>query len=156
MILSKTLKKNNIILKSKSTNRWDLIEEMLDLAVKNKDVTSENRDIIKNALFEREKSMTTGIGRGIAIPHCNTDAIDDIVVVLALCENGIDFETADSIPVEIAVFLLVPKNKLKQHIKTLANIARLLNNDELREKLLQNKKADSIIKTIKNYEKASD
>ena len=156
MILSKTLKKNNIIIKAKSTNKWDLIEEMLDLAVKNNEVNKENRDLIRNTLFDREKSMTTGIGRGIAIPHCSTDAIEDIVLVLSLCENGVDFESADSIPVQIAAFLLVPKSKLKQHIKTLANIAKLLNNDELRENLLQSKKAETVLKTIKNYEKALD
>ncbi len=87
MILSKSLKKNNIIIKAESTNRWDLIEEMLDLAIKNNDVKKENRDTLKNALFDREKSMSTGIGRGVAIPHCTTDAVEDIVIVLALCEK---------------------------------------------------------------------
>jgi fructose-specific phosphotransferase system IIA component len=156
MILSKSLKKNSIIIKAESTNRWDLIEEMLDLTINNNDVRKEDRDILKNALFDREKSMSTGIGRGVAIPHCTTDVVEDLVIVLAFCENGIDFESIDSLPVQIAIFLLVPKNKLKQHIKTLANIAKLMNNDELRSKLLAGKKPDSVLKTIKNYEKNAD
>ncbi len=156
MILSKSLKKNNIIIKAESANRWDLIEEMLDLAIKNNDVKKEDRDNLKIALFEREKSMSTGIGRGVAIPHCTTEAVEDIVIVLAFCENGIDFESIDSLPVRIAIFLLVPKNKLKQHIKTLANIAKLMNNDELREKLFACKKPEIVLKTIKNYEKNAD
>ncbi len=153
MILSKNLKKNSIILKVKSLNRWDLIEEMLDSAIKNNYVKKEDRSTLKNALFEREKSMSTGIGKGIAIPHCTTDKIEDIVILLALCKSGIDFESIDSQPVQIAIFLLVPRNKLKQHIKTLANIAKLMNNEELREKILHMKNSESIIKTIKDFEK---
>jgi len=156
MILSKSLKKNNIIIKAESSNRWDLIEEMLDLAIKNNDVVKENRDILKKALFDREKSMSTGIGRGVAIPHCTTEAVDDIVIVMAFCENGIDFESIDSLPVQIAIFLLVPKNKFKQHIKTLANIAKLMNNDELRKKLINIKKPELVLKNIRNYEKDTD
>ncbi|MFH0977550.1 MAG: PTS sugar transporter subunit IIA [Spirochaetota bacterium] len=153
MILSTHLKKNNIILKTKSADRWELIDEMLDLAIKNNDVKAEHKESLKKALFDREKSMSTGIGRGVAIPHCTTDIVEDLVIVLAICENGIDFDSIDSIPVQIAIFLLLPRNKLKQHIKTLANIAKLLNSEELRNNILQIKKPEAIIKTIKNFEK---
>jgi len=156
MILSKNLKKNNIILKAKSTNRWDLIEEMLDLAIKNNYVKKEYRDALKNSIFDREKSMSTGIGRGVAIPHCTTDDVEDIVIVLAFCEKGIDFESIDSQPVQIAIFLLVPKSKLKHHIKTLANIAKMMNNEELRQKLIHLKKPEAVLKTIKDLENISD
>jgi fructose-specific phosphotransferase system IIA component len=156
MILSKNLKKNNILIKAKSENRWDLIEEMLDLAIKNGFVKKDDRTSLKDALIDREKSMSTGIGRGIAIPHCTSEVIEDIVIILALCHPGIDFDSIDSQPVKIAIFLLVPKSKLKQHIKTLANIARIMNNDELREKIISTKKPESIIKIIKDFESSSE
>lgn len=156
MILSKNLKKNNIILKAKATNRWDLIEEMLDLAIKNNYVKKEFRDVLKNAVFDREKSMSTGIGRGVAIPHCTTDVVEDIVIVLAFCEMGIDFEAIDNQPVQIVIFLLVPKSKLKHHIKTLANIAKMMNNEELREKLIHLKKPEAVLKAIKDFENISN
>ena len=152
MILSTSLKKNNIIVKAKSLNKWDLIEEMLDLAIKNNDVKKDDREVLKAALFEREKSMSTGIGRGVAIPHCSTGVVDDIVIVLALCD-GVDFDSIDNQPVQIAIFLLVPRNKLKQHIKTLADIAKIMNSDKLRETLLTLKKPESLLKTIKDFEK---
>jgi mannitol/fructose-specific phosphotransferase system IIA component (Ntr-type) len=152
MILSTNLKKSSIIVKARSINKWDLIEEMLDLAIKNNDVKSDDREVLKVALFEREKSMSTGIGRGVAIPHCTTGLVEDIVIVLALCD-GIDFDSIDNQPVRISIFLLVPKNKLKQHIKTLADIAKIMNSDKLREKLLTLKKPETILKTIKDFEK---
>lgn len=152
MILSKNLKKNNIIIKAKSGDKWALIEEMLDLAIKNGEINKEDRDTLKTALIEREKSMSTGIGKGVAIPHCTTGVVEDIVIVLAFCESGIDFDSIDSEPVKIAVFLLVPKNRLKQHIKTLADIAKIMNNDELRRKLLTLKKPETVLKAIKDFE----
>ena len=154
MILSENLKKNNIIIKSKSKNRWELIEEMVELAVKNKDLTAEDLDTIKNSLFEREKSMSTGIGNGVAIPHCTSDKINDIIVILSLHQKGIDFDSIDNLPVKIAILLLVPKNKFTQHIKTLANIAKMMSEDDLREKLLSLKTSEGIISTFKNYKKS--
>ncbi len=152
MILSKNLKKNNIIIKAKSKTRWELIEEMLDLAIKNNDLNKDDREVLKNALFDRERSMSTGIGRGVAIPHCTTGVVEDIVIVMAFSESGIDFQSIDNEPVQIAIFLLVPKNKLKQHIKTLADIAKIMNSDDLRKKLLTLKKPETILKTINEFE----
>ncbi|MCU0821853.1 MAG: PTS sugar transporter subunit IIA [Spirochaetes bacterium] len=153
MIFSDNLNKNNIILKSSAENRWDLIEEMLDLAIKNKEVKIEDRDQLKKALFDREKSMSTGIGKSVAIPHCTTGAIEEIIIIIAICSNEIDFASIDNQPVKIAIFLLVPKKKLKQHIKTLANIAKIMSNDEVKEKILNSKSAEALIKAIKDYEK---
>lgn len=152
MILSENLKKNNIIIKARAKNRWELIEEMLDLAIKNNEVKNENREELQKALFDREKSMSTGIGRGVAIPHCTTLLVEDIVMVIAICQKGIDFQSIDNQPVTIAIFLLVPKNKLKQHIKTLANIARIMNNEDLRNTILSLKTPEEIVDTIKEYE----
>ncbi len=156
MVLTDSLKKNNIILNAKSKNRWDLIDEMVDLAMKNKDIDPGDRDIIRNALVEREKSMSTGIGNGVAIPHCTTPRVEDLVIVLALCKNSIDFDSIDNNPVNIVILLLVPKIKLTQHIKTLANIAKMMSNDELREKIPTLKTASSIINAMKKFEKPSN
>lgn len=152
MILSDYLDKNNIIMGSKAKTRWDLIQEMLTLAVKNKKIREEDHDIIRKALVEREKSMSTGIGKGVAIPHCTSARVDDVVIVLALCENGVDFDSIDYLPVRIAVLLLVPKNRLTQHIKTLANIARIMNNDHIRDEILNLKTAEALVKVLKKYE----
>ncbi len=153
MLLSENLKKNNIILKTKSKTRWELVKEMLDLAIKNKEVDGEDRETLIKSLIDREKSMSTGIGKNVAIPHCTTAMVEEIVLILATCEDGIDFESIDSQPVNIIVLLLVPKKKLKQHIKTLANVARIMNDDELKEKLFTLKSPEALVKTVKEYEK---
>lgn len=152
MILLEYLNKNNIIIGAKSRTRWDLFQEILDVAVKNKGVKEEDRNTLKKLLIEREKSMSTGIGKGVAIPHCTSSKIDDVIMVFAICENGIDFDSIDNIPVRIVILLIVPKNKLTQHIKTLANIAKIMSQDLLREELLTSKTPESAMKIIKKFE----
>jgi fructose-specific phosphotransferase system IIA component len=151
MNLLENLKKNNILIKPHAKTRWEILEEMAELAVKNKDIPIEDAESIKKALIEREKSMSTGIGNGVAIPHCSTSKVSNIVSVMALATTGLNFEAIDNEPVKIIILLIVPKDKLSHHIKTLANIAKLMNNAELREKLLEVKTADAILKTLKQY-----
>lgn len=151
MSLLENLKKNNILVKPNAKNRWEIIEEMIDLAVKNKDISADDSDTIKSALIEREKSMSTGIGNGVAIPHCSSSKVNSIITVMALTSKGLNFDAIDNEPVKIVILLIVPKDKLTQHIKTLANIAKMMSDSELREKILEQKTSDSIIKTLKTY-----
>jgi len=151
MVLTESLKKNNILLKPKSKNRWELIDEMIDLAVRNRDIMEEDRDSIIKALTEREKSMSTGIGNGVAIPHCTSSRVEDIVTMISICQKGLDFDAIDNQPVKIVVLLLVPRNKLTQHIRTLANIAKMMSDNLIREKLLGLKTQEGVLKLIKKY-----
>ncbi|HOD14948.1 MAG TPA: PTS sugar transporter subunit IIA [Spirochaetota bacterium] len=154
MELSDSLKKANIIIKSKSKDRWECIGEMVDCAVRNRDIESADSKEIKKALIDREKSMSTGIGNGVAIPHCTSSRVDEIVFVVSLSAFGIDFDSIDGEPVRIIILLIVPKNKLTQHIKTLASIAKLMSNESLRERLLTLKTPEAVIKTLKDFEVA--
>jgi fructose-specific phosphotransferase system IIA component len=154
MDLSDNLKKSNVLLKTRSSNRWELINELVDLAVKNNEIEPSDCDEIKKALIEREKSMSTGIGNGVAIPHCTTIKVKDIVLIMTIIPKGIDFDASDNQTVKIIIMILVPKNKLTQHIKTLANIAKLMKNESLRNTLVSLKTAESIMKTIKDFENA--
>ena len=151
MSLLENLKKNNILVKPTAKNRWEIIEEMVELAVKNKEISHDDAETVKNALIEREKSMSTGIGNGVAIPHCSTSKVSSIITVMAFTPKGLNFEAIDNEPVKIVILLIVPKDKLTQHIKTLANIAKMMSDAGLREKLLEQKTSDSILKTLKNY-----
>ncbi|TAL38863.1 MAG: PTS sugar transporter subunit IIA [Spirochaetes bacterium] len=152
MLISEYLKTDNIILGAASKDRWELIGEMLERALASGEIKPEDHDTIRKALTEREKSMSTGIGKGVAIPHCSSVKVDEATVVLAVCANGIDFDAIDNEPVRIAILLLVPKNKLAQHIKTLANIAKLMSIEELRSELLNSKTPDATLDAIRKYE----
>ena len=154
MGLLDNLKKSNILIKPETKNRWEIITEMVELAAKNRDISQSDAACITSSLIEREKSMSTGIGNGVAIPHCSTEKVKEIVTVMAITPRGINFESIDNEPVKIIILLIVPKDKLTQHIKTLANIAKMMNDAELREKILGLKTADSILKMLKSYSPA--
>ncbi len=152
MLLADGLKKNNIILKAKSKDRWALIEEMLDIAVKNKDIHPDKRKSVKKSLVEREKSMSTGIGNSVAIPHCTTEDVSEVVIMLAMNSDGIDFDAVDNAPVRIAILLIVPKSRFAQHIKTLASIAKIMSDGSFREELLKLKTASAVLKALKEQQ----
>jgi fructose-specific phosphotransferase system IIA component len=152
MELSDSLKKANIIIKSRSKDRWECISEMVDCAVKNREIDPSDSKDVKKALIDREKSMSTGIGNGVAIPHCTSSRVDEIVFIMSLLGCGIDFDSIDGEPVKIVILLIVPKNKLTQHIKTLASIAKLMSTQALRGKLLTLKTPEAVIKALKDFE----
>ena len=154
MVLSENLNSLNILVHAESKTRWDLIKEMVGHAVTNSLIPAGTEADITSALIEREKSMSTGIGKGVAIPHCTVTNIDEIVVMMATNEKGINFDAIDSLPVKIVIMLLVPKSKLTQHIKTLANIAKAMSDDIFKEKLLSYSESGDLLDFIKSYEKA--
>ena len=152
MVLSEKLNPLSIIVNAEARSRWDIIKEMVSFGVANSLIPQGAGDDITKALIEREKSMSTGIGKGVAIPHCTVANVDDIIILMATNEKGINFDSIDSLPVRIVIMLLVPKAKLTQHIKTLANIAKVMSDDEFKEKLLSFAKPDEILSFIKSYE----
>ena len=92
-----------------------------------------------------------GIGKGVAIPHCAIEAIDDAKGALAVLDKGINFEAIDDAPVQLVVLLLSPKLKMQQHVKNLASIAKFLSTDDNKHSLLGLKSAAEIKKFINEH-----
>jgi fructose-specific phosphotransferase system IIA component len=112
----------------------EIISHMIDIVATSKKVL--NREKVREAIFEREKIMSTGVGNGFAIPHGKTDAVSDIVAAFAVTAEPIDYQSLDEQPVRL-VFLLVGKDSMVgPHIKLLSRISRLMNKEEFRKKLL--------------------
>ena len=129
-ILDETLVKTQL----EGNSKDEIISQMIDLVSTSKKVL--NRDKVKEAIFEREKIMSTGVGNGFAIPHGKTDAVSDIVAAFAVTAEPIDYQSLDEQPVRL-VFLLVGKDSMVgPHIKLLSRISRLMNKEEFRKKLL--------------------
>ena len=86
-------------------------------------------------MLEREKLQSTGIGDGVAIPHCALDTADSQALALLLCPRGVEFEAIDGEPVEIVFGVVGPKRATGEHLRTLARISRLLREPTTIEKL---------------------
>lgn len=126
----------------------EIIRNLIDYGMSSGLIHSDSHEEIIQALLNREKSMTTGIGNGLAIPHCSTASVKDLVVLLGISKDGIDFDSIDQQPVHIIVLLIVPKEKFHEHIKTLALIAKTFNMKSEREKLIHSESYEQIKKAF--------
>lgn len=86
-------------------------------------------------LLNRERLGSTGIGDAIAIPHCRLPGCTEAVALLMTLAEAIDFDAIDNQPVDILCFLLVPQEGAEEHLQTLASLAELFSNADMREKL---------------------
>ena len=153
MSLASLLSAEQIIPEMKATDRWPAIVELIDLLVSLGKINSADRDSILESLKQREETMSTGIGFGIAIPHCSSDRLDEVVAAFGRSSGGIEFDALDNAPVKFVVLFIVPKNQFQTHLRTLASIAKFLNDRSVRESLAEAKSADEILSVFRDRSK---
>ncbi len=150
MRLTDILTTDQIILPLSAADRDGAIKELIGLLAKKGTIS--NADQAFEAVLEREKIMTTGVGNGIAIPHCKHGSCPNFSVVMGIHSKGIPFESVDKKDVKIIFLLVGPENNPGLHIKLLSRISRLMSNEELRQSILKSKDADSIWELIQQEE----
>lgn len=114
-------------------DKEDLLNKMVDTLTGK--VSKSQLDDIRQAVFEREKIMSTGVGKNLAIPHGKVVSIDKHLASFAILQKPIDFDSIDSKPIDMAFLLIGPEKKNSTHIKLLSRISRLMNNSSFRETL---------------------
>jgi fructose-specific phosphotransferase system IIA component len=150
MKVSELLKPEFIIPELNGESKEEIINELIDL-FKN-DPRVEDIDKVRSAVLDREKVMSTGVGKGFAIPHGKTNAVKEIIGAFGKIKDGIDYDALDGNPVNL-VFLLVGKdNLISTHIKLLSRISRLMNKDDFRHRLTEANTADEIVKLFSDEE----
>ncbi len=151
MKVSELLEERFILTDFKSDDKKDIINELIDLHKEDNNVNDLEK--VRTAIHDREKEMSTGIGKGFAIPHGKTNAVNDVIVSFGKTTSDIDYEALDGNPVHL-VFLLVGKVDLvSKYIKLLSRISQVMNKDDFREKILNAKTKDEIINIFKEEEK---
>jgi PTS system nitrogen regulatory IIA component len=108
-------------------------------------------DDIFNALMAREQLGSTGLGNGIAIPHCRVAQCQDIIGTLITLETAVDFDALDGKPVDILFILIVPELQHDEHIKTLAGLAKLFKDEDFCETLRHTHDSEELYKLTINY-----
>ena len=151
MKVSDLLNEDFILNRFKGESKEEIINELIDLFKDDQRVSNIND--VKTCVLEREKIMSTGVGKGFAIPHGKTNSISDILAAFGKSEKPIDYDALDGEPVHL-VFLLVGKDAfVGKHIKLLSRISRLMNGDDFREKLLSAKDKNEILQIFIEEEK---
>lgn len=134
-----------------STNKEDVISELIDLFTGRPEV--KDLDEIKKSVLEREKIMSTGVGKGFAIPHAKTSSVKGIIASFGKSNKDIDFNALDGEPVHLVFVLVGQDNLVGPHIKLLSRISRMMNKDEFREALLDAKTSEEIYEIFNEEEK---
>ncbi len=150
MTLLDILSPDSTIVDLKGETKEEIIAELVDSLANNDAIT--DRDKVLQAVLEREKIMSTGIGDGIAIPHGKSDSVERLIAALGTQRRGVDFEALDGEPAYVFFLLVSPANVSGPHIKALARISRLLKNDEFKKKLIAAESSTAIIDIIETEE----
>ena len=150
MKISDILNEKIISVDLEAADKDEAINKLIDLAANSGLML--DIDKVRHCVFERERLVPTGVGKGFAIPHGKTDEIKDIVAAFAILKNPIDFDSIDLEPVKF-IFLIVGKESLlNAHIKLLSRISRLMNKDEFRNRLAEAKSPEEVLTHFRNEE----
>lgn len=131
-------------------NKQEAINKLVD-TLKSK-VDDAVLDSVRKSVFEREAIMSTGVGKGLAIPHGKAKELADNHAAFAILDEPVPYESIDDKPVKIIFMLVGPEANNSTHIKMLSRISRLMNNADFRERLIQCDTAESIINIFKGEE----
>ncbi|MEC9493110.1 PTS sugar transporter subunit IIA [Flexistipes sp.] len=130
----------------KNTVLSDLVEILYDKEL------LKDKEGAYDALVDREKLGSTGVGEEVAIPHAKLDSIDDVIVLLAISKKGIDFESIDKQPVKVIFLVLASVKKMNLHLKTLARISRLIKSTDFKTKVLSASSKSEILNILNEEE----
>lgn len=140
------LRKENCIASLESSDKSGVLKELTSTLVTSGDVG--DGEAILDALNERERLGSTGIGEQVAIPHAKVKEIGELVAAFGKSDAGVDYAAVDDRPVRWIFLLLASENNTGAHLKALARISRLLKSDTLRSQIDKAKTADEIYKAI--------
>jgi fructose-specific phosphotransferase system IIA component len=133
MNLTQILQPNSIKVPLEGKDKQSVITELVDLLDANHLLS--DKKVVLEAVLLREKTRSTGIGSGIAIPHGKCNAVKELVMSLGIAEQPIDFESIDGKPVRVILLLVSPANQTGPHIQALAKISRLMLDEIFKGKL---------------------
>jgi len=133
-----------------SEEKDEAFEELVDQFCQAK--KSNAREEILEALREREAKMSTGIQKGIALPHGKTNSIENVFGILGISKKGIDYDALDGQPVYLLFMLLAPQSESEKHLRMLKRLAELLDNPQFYTDLLAQNDPHGANGIIKKYE----
>lgn len=135
MELRSLLNEDLILAGLTSNEKFDVITELVDFLINKGTLQSVYREQALQALREREESMSTGMGEGVALPHATVDFLSEVVCALGIHHSGVDFDSSDNLPAHVIILMLVPIDRFREHVAALAGISRLMHTGRLKGRL---------------------
>ena len=150
MRITDLIDKKSINLNLKSTNKSDVINELVELM--NHSGNLKNKEEYKKAILAREELSTTGIGEGIAIPHAKTAAVKKASLATGVSKDGIDYEAFDGSFANLFFMIAAPDGANNTHLEVLARLSTILMDEDFREKLINASSEEEFLDLINQKE----
>jgi|TARA_B100001750_G_scaffold227277_1_gene220772 PTS system nitrogen regulatory IIA component len=147
MTIEKMITKHSVLLDLEVKNKKQLLE---DLSKNIASIIEEEEREIFNILLEREKLGTTGIGRGVAVPHGKLPKLEKIHLLFARTKKPIEYDSEDKQSVDLFFLLLAPEESGADHLQALSEISKIARNREMRKALRAAKDIEEIIKIFQS------
>ena len=150
MKLSDALTPDRIERNLSSTEKIPAIREMV--ALMGRSISFSDPDAVVQHVLDREAIQSTGVDRGVAIPHAQSDEIDGVAVALGISRSGIDFQGLDGQPSHLIFLILSPENQAPAYLSVLSRTARIFRNEEIEKEVLVAASGEEIVDIIRRQE----
>ena len=156
MRLSELFAPEDLVLGFRPADKWEAIRILVEHLVAGGRLPKERSEAVLEAVLSRERSMSTGMERGIAIPHAAVDDLETVVACMGIVgnEGGLAFDSIDGQPARLVVLLVIPRQQKLLHIRTLADVARVLTRDDVREQLIASTSSAQAFEVLQRGETA--
>ena len=138
---------SNVLVDLKAQRNFDAIRELASVLADDGAVRDQKGFL--SDLIRREQQASTGIGKGVAVPHTHEDGIERQLLASGISREGSEFASPDGQPVHIVALLATPRKHQKQHMELLAALSRLLQHQGVRESLIQAADAVEVVDIFK-------
>lgn len=127
-----------------ATTKEDVIRELVSSLVDAGELKASEKENIVQAVMKREELGSTGIGRGIAVPHTKHPSVTNLVGTVGISQNGVDFQSLDGEKVQLFFMLISPPDMPRDHLRALENISKQLQDSTFCRFLKQSRSAEDI------------
>ena len=154
MTIRDLLAVESINLNGTPAGKTEALNQCIDLMAKSGKIADVEK--YRKGVFAREEEGTTGIGMGIAIPHCKSDAVTKAGLAAMVVKDGVDFESLDGTPAKIIFLIAAPNTEDNVHLQVLSKLSVMLMDEQFTNSLINAGSVDEFLNIIDNAEKAKD
>lgn len=148
MAFRSLLKRELIVTGSKASSKKEVLKEIAKLAGKDPRSREIDSDAVYKRLKGREKEGSTGFEKGVAIPHCSFESLEDFLVGALTVPEGVDFDSVDGKPARLIFFIVGPESERNRHVKLLAAISKVVSEPEAIETLVAAESPDAFYRQL--------
>ena len=150
MRITDLLSEKTVSIGAKASSKEDVIKQAVKLVAASGAI--DDVSVYEKGVFKREEESTTGIGEGIAIPHCKNAVVNKPALAAMVLPEGVDYASLDGEPVHLLFLIAAPNSEDNVHLDVLARLSEMLMNDEFKNKLLAAKNKKEFLKVIDEAE----